>query len=239
MNDSPARALVAEAIGTFALCFVGILSINVGSNELVTVALAHGLTIAVMVAALGSHSGGHFNPAVTIGFMSTGRMPLPRGLAYIGAQIGGAVLGAMAVAGPFRYEFVEAGTPSIASRVPMGSAILMELIATFFLVLVIFGTAVDDRAPKSVYPFAIGLTITACIMALGPVTGAALNPARAFGPAIVTWVWSSDHLVYWIGPIVGAVLAAWLQHGFLLRASPSPAVATRGGPAPSEERGNP
>ncbi|HEU0012221.1 MAG TPA: aquaporin [Longimicrobium sp.] len=238
MNDSPARALVAEAIGTFALCFVGILAAFSSRGDLTVVALAHGLIIFVMVAALSAHSGGHFNPAVTLGFVATGRMSPLRGAGYVLAQIVGAVLGSAAVSWPFRLELVELGSPALVKDVTFGTGLVMEIVATFFLVLVIFGTAVDSRAPKAVYPAAIGLTITACIMAIGPITGAALNPARAFGPSVVTWIWD-DHVLYWIGPVLGGVLAAWLQHGFLLRGAPSPAVATRGGPAPSEERGNP
>ena len=242
MNQSPARALTAEAIGTFALCFIGILAINVdlitggeGAASLTTIALAHGLTIAVMIAALGALSGAHFNPAVTAGFVATGRMTPVRGAQYAAAQLGGAVLASLLVAFLFGREVVAGGTPAVAETVRPLGGMLVEVVTTFFLVLVIFGTAVDERAPKSVFPLAIGLTVALDIMATGPITGAAMNPARAFGPALVGGAWSS-HWVYWVGPILGGILAAVLQHRFLLEASPSLATASRGGPAPSEMR---
>jgi aquaporin Z len=243
MNDSPARALTAEAIGTFALCFIGILSINLdaitgaeGTTSLVTVAFAHGLTIAVMVAALGALSGAHFNPAVTAGFVATGRMAPVRGAQYVGAQVAGAALASLLLAFLFGREVVAAGTPAVANNVhPVGGAVV-ELVTTFFLVLVVFGTAVDDRAPKSLFPLAIGLTVVLDIMATGPITGAAMNPARALGPALVGGMWEA-HWVYWVGPLLGAIAAAFLQHRFFLAHAPSAETAARGGPAPSEERG--
>lgn len=243
MSDSPARALTAEAIGTFALCFIGILAINTdaitgatGTASLVTVALAHGLTIAVMVAALGALSGAHFNPAVTAGFVATGRMTPVRGAQYVGAQVAGAVLASLLVAFLFGREVVAAGTPAMADNVhPLGGAVV-EAVTTFLLVLVVFGTAVDERAPRSVYPLAIGLTVAVDILATGPITGAAMNPARALGPALVGGTWTA-HWVYWVGPLLGGIAAAFLQNGFFMVRAPSLETAIRGGPAPSEERG--
>lgn len=243
MNDSPARALTAEAIGTFALCFIGILAINVdaitgaeGTASLATIAFAHGLTIAVMIAALGAISGAHFNPAVTAGFVATGRMTAARGVQYAAAQVGGAALASLLIAFLFGRDVVAAGTPAVASNVhPLGGA-MVEFVTTFFLVLVIFGTAVDHRAPKSVYPLAIGLTVALDIMATGPITGAAMNPARALGPALVGGEFSA-HWVYWLGPILGGVAAAFLQHRFFMVTAPGPETATHGGPAAAEERG--
>jgi len=107
-------------------------------------------------------------------------------------------------------------------------------VATFFLVLVVFGTAVDERAPKSVFPFAIGLTIMVGILAIGPITGGALNPARAFGPAIATGVFERSW-VYWVGPLIGGILGGAMGNFMMVRA-PSPEVAEHGGPAPSEKR---
>ena len=245
MNDSPARALTAEAIGTFALCFIGVLAISndaiagtEGMASLATIAFAHGLTILVMVAALGALSGAHFNPAVTAGFVATGRMSPVRGAQYVGAQLAGAALASLIVAYLFGRDIVAAGTPAMAGNVhPVGGAVL-ELVTTFFLVLVVFGTAVDERAPKSVFPMAIGLTVALDIMAIGPITGAAMNPARAFGPALIGGAWA-DHWVYWVGPLAGGVLAAFLQHRFLMDRAPSLATAVRGGPAPEEQRGHP
>ena len=243
MQDSPARALVSEAIGTFALCFVGILAINAGAVtgqagvvSLATVALAHGLTILVMIAALGANSGAHFNPAVTFGFVITGRMTPARGAMYWAAQIGGALLASAIVAALFGGQVVADGTPALGSGITGAQGVVLELVATFFLVLVIFGTAVDERAPKSLFPIAIGLTVALDIMAIGPITGAAMNPARALGPALAGGQWA-DHWVYWAGPLAGGALAAYLAHAFLVPRAPSLETAERGGPAPAEKRG--
>jgi MIP family channel proteins len=187
----------------------------------------------VMVAALGHHSGGHFNPAVTIGFLVTRRMDPARAGLYMAAQLLGAVLGSGLVAAMYDFGAVSLVEP--AAGVSASGVIVSEAVATFFLVLVVFGCAVDERAPKSVYPFAIGLVITAGILAIGPLTGAALNPARALGPALVLNVWDG-HWMYWIGPLLGGVAAGLLQDRVLMDRAPSPAVAERGGPAPSERR---
>jgi aquaporin Z len=246
MHDSPARPLVAEAIGTFALCFVGVLAINVGrltdapagTVTLTTIALAHGFTILVMVAAFGAISGAHFNPAVTFGFVVTRRMTPARGAMYWAAQLLGAFIAGALLVMVFGAKTVRDGTPGVFEGVEPGAAILLEAVATFFLVLVIFGTAVDERAPKSVFPIAIGLTVALDIMAIGPLTGAAMNPARAFGPALASGAWD-NHLVYWVGPLLGSAAAALLQHHFLMGRAPSPAVAEHGGPAPQEQRRSP
>jgi MIP family channel proteins len=221
----------AEAIGAFALIFVGVLSITAagiagspGAANLTSVALAHGFTIAVMVAALGAISGGHFNPAVTFGFVITGRMGARLGLVYGVAQLAGATVAALLLTGMFSVPAVGGGTPDLASGVGSGTGIVIEAVTTFFLVLVIFGTAVDRRAPVAVFPLAIGLTIALDIMAVGPLTGAAMNPARAFGPALASGHWS-HHLVYWAGPLAGAAAAAFVQQGLLME-RPAPASRT-------------
>ncbi len=225
MSGDGMKRAVAEAIGTFALIFIGVLSISgpgiVGAPGLVnltSVALAHGLTIAVMVAALGAISGGHFNPAVTFGFVITGRMRVATGLIYWVSQLAGAAAAGLLLAALFGAASVRAGTPDLVPEIGTGTGILIEAIATFFLVLVIFGTAVDHRAPAAVFPLAIGLTITLDIMAVGPLTGGAMNPARAFGPALASAHWP-HHLVYWAGPLIGGALAALLQHGYLMERS--------------------
>ncbi len=208
---------VAEAIGTFALSFIGVLAISspsiVGITDpianLASIGLAHGLTIAVMVAALGAISGGHFNPAVTFGFVVTGRMTPVTGLVYWIAQLVGAALAGLLLVGMFGTTPVANGTPDLGKNVSLVAGIVAEAVTTFFLVLVVFGTAVDERAPKSVFPLAIGLTVALDIMAIGPITGGAMNPSRTFGPALASGHWD-NHLVYWVGPILGAVAAAIL-----------------------------
>jgi aquaporin TIP len=236
------RVFVAEAIGTFALIFIGVLAISGvriaglpdGTANLASIGLAHGLVIAVMVAALGAVSGGHFNPAVTFGFLLTGRMPPLTAMMYWGAQLIGAVVGGLLIAGLFGTGSVAGATPDLGKNVGFAAGVVMEAVTTFFLVLVVFGTAVDVRAPKGLYPLAIGLTVALDIMAIGPLTGAAMNPARTFGPALASGHWD-NHLVYWIGPLLGGATAALVQHFFLMEAAPS--VAKRGGPILGQQRG--
>jgi MIP family channel proteins len=226
MRDS-LRHFVAEFIGTFALVFVGGAAI-IGATgtqmdaALVAVALAHGLILAVLVSATMRISG-HFNPAVTIGFLAARRIePIMAGV-YIAAQIIAAILAAYAlkallpesVAGPARY-----GAQSIASEITITQAIGLEAIATFFLVFVIFGTAVDPKAPR-IGGLAIGLTLSAAIFAIGPFTGGSLNPARSFGPAVVAGIYEGQ-AAYWIGPILGAVAAALLYDTLFIRREREP-----------------
>jgi aquaporin Z len=211
-------ALVAEAIGVFALSFIGILAIHsLGGAPagLIGIALAHGLILAVMISAFGATSGGHFNPAVTAGLFFGKKISLPDALAYVAAQCFGGLLAGLAVAaihGPDGPAVVAAGTPTF-SKLPFGS-FLAELIATFFLVTAVWGTAVDPRAPK-IGGFGIGLTVAADILAIGPFTGAAMNPARAFGPALAAALTGGPynwhhHWIFWAGPIAGGVFASIL-----------------------------
>jgi aquaporin Z len=243
MREHWSRVAIAEALGVFALTFVGILAIGggplvgaEGASTLANVAFAHGLTIAVMVAALAAISGAHFNPAVTFGFVVTGRMAPSTGLLYGAAQLVGGLAAAGLLRALFGAAFVAGGTPALSPAVSPTQGIVLEAVATFFLLLVIFGSAVDERAPRSVFPMAIGFTIVLDIMAIGPLTGAAMNPARAFGPALVGGHWA-HHLVYWVGPLLGGALGAAVAHFLLITRAPSAAVAERGGPTPSEQRG--
>lgn len=236
------KIALAELIGTFALCFVGVLAIsgggiiNVpGAASLTTIALAHGFTIFVMVAALGAISGAHFNPAVTFGFVITGRMNPVTGIIYWVSQLAGATIAGFLLVLHFGTVPVANATPDVAAAIPMATAIMLEAAATFMLVLVIFGSAVDPRAPKSVYPLAIGLTVALDIMAIGPLTGAAMNPARVFGPALASGHWN-NHAIYWIGPLIGAAMGALVYHFVLAEPMAPVSPETRGGPTPSEER---
>jgi MIP family channel proteins len=215
MPDTWIRNAVTEALGVFTLCFIGILAINSG-NDLTGIALAHGLAIGVMVAALGHVSGGHFNPAITLGLLLGRKIDAPMAGVYWAAQLLGGVLAAVVVAltAPTGREAVAIGTPVLADDVNVLVGIVLEMIATFFLVLVVYGTVVDRRAPASVYPFAIGLTITIGILAIGAYTGGALNPARGFGPALVSGEWGGT-LAWLIGPLLGGV-AAWALHTYVL-----------------------
>lgn len=216
------KPLLAEGIGTFTLIFAGAGAIianeaSHGGVSLLGIALAHGLAIAVMVSALGAISGGHFNPAVTFGFLASGRIAAARAFAYLIAQLAGATLGGLALWAAYPHgsaAAVHLGTPSLAPGLSAAAGILLEAIGTFFLVIVVFGTAVHPAAPR-LGGLAIGLTITMDILAFGALTGAAVNPARAFGPALVSGAWG-DQLVYWIGPLIGGGVAGALYGGAYL-----------------------
>jgi MIP family channel proteins len=209
------RALVAEFIGTFALIFVGVLAICSG-GDITAVALAHGITIAVMASATAAISGGHVNPAVTTAMITTGRIKLGAGLAYIVFQLLGGVAGAYAASyavGPKALAAAGHGLPALANGVDVSRGIFVEAILTFFLVFTIFGTAVDKRAPK-VGGLYIGLAITLDIFAGGPITGAAMNVARWFGPAVYAGDFK-DAIVYIVGPLLGAGLAGIVYSSML------------------------
>ncbi|MBI4497704.1 MAG: aquaporin [Chloroflexi bacterium] len=222
MPNTLVRPAVAEFIGTFALIFIGAGSIVVnafttpqgghGFSTLAGVALAHGLTIFAMAAALGHISGGHFNPAVTVAFLVTGRLNPATGALYIVSQLLGAALAAFILVATMPAEAVAAaqlGATLLAPGVSPAQGLLLEVVATFFLVSVIFGSAVDPRGAGAIAPLAIGMTVALDILAIGPLTGASMNPARSFGPALLLGAWS-DHWVYWVAPILGGVVAALL-----------------------------
>ena len=226
MRDS-LRHFVAEFVGIFALVFVGggaiIMAGKPGSGiGLVEIALAHGLALAIMVTATMRVSG-HLNPAVTLGFLATRRIePMMAGV-YIVAQILGAVLASYALRAltpEALFTAARGGGQAVSLDVTTMQAITLEAIATFFLVFAVFGTAVDPSAPK-VGGFAIGLTVAADILAIGPLTGASMNPARSFGPAVASGVYEGQ-VVYWLGPIVGAILAALLYDRLFLPRAAEP-----------------
>lgn len=219
------RKLIAELLGTFFLCFAGIgailctqAPINSGAG-LVGVALAHGLALSVAVHAFGGICGAHFNPAVTIGFLSTGRIAVPLAGLYIVSQLAGAALAAAAcnfIFPPWVVDTAKLGIPLPGEDVKLPALLVTEFILTFLLMTAIFGTAVDERGQAvKIGGFGIGLTVTFDILCAGPVTGASMNPARSFGPALVYghFAW---HWCYWAAPIAGAVVAALLYHHVLL-----------------------
>lgn len=226
MRDSW-RHFVAEFIGTFALVFVGGAAIMIAKDTnspagLLGIALAHGLILAVMVSALMRISG-HFNPAVTIGFVVTRRIEVTMAGVYIVAQILGAILGAYVLKWTFPFTLFEAtrgGGQAVALQVTGGQAFLLEFVATFFLVLVVFGTAVDPKAPR-IGGLAIGLTVAADILAIGPLTGGSMNPARSFGPAVASGVFEAQ-IIYWAAPIAGGIVAALLYEYLFLRRDTEP-----------------
>jgi aquaporin TIP len=218
--DSVRRG-VAEFVGSFALTFVGAGAIAVtAGGDLVAIALAHGLVIAVMASAVGHISGGHFNPAVTFGFLVARRMEPALAIVYWISQMLGAVLGAVVlvlVVPDALTEPVNLGAPALGDGVGAGAGFGIEAILTFFLVWVIFASAADPRGTfKSIAGLAIGFTITLDILIGGPLTGAAMNPGRAFGPQLVDGYWS-DAWVWYLGPLLGGGAAALLYEWLYLR----------------------
>ncbi len=225
-----AKPAVAEFIGAFGLTFMGAGSIVATQGQnLPAIAFAHGLAIALGVLALGKISGGHFNPAVTIAFLVTNKISVVNAIVYIVSQLLGAVFAGFAVLyffPPTMVAAVSLGNPELAPGVSFVSGVMIEMVLTFFLVLVIFGTAVDSRGLGNFAGFAIGLTITMDIFAAGPLTGAAMNPSRAFGTAVPVFIagggsFLTNHLVYWVGPIVGGAFAGLLYDLLFMEKQPS------------------
>jgi aquaporin TIP len=217
--DENLGKLLAEVVGAFTLIFIGGGAILSG-GDLVGVAIAHGLAIAVMVCALGHISGGHFNPAVTFGFLVTRRMePLQCG-AYVVAQLLGATLAAIGLKVAWPDDVSEAANvavPALGSATDIGAGIFLEAVTTFFLVFVVFAVAVDKRGSfKFVAGLPIGFVILMDILAIGPLTGGAMNPARWFGPALIGGSWD-DAIVWIIGPLLGGAIGAVLYDQLLLR----------------------
>jgi len=227
------KPLLAEALGTFFLCFIGIGAICAFAAGapvgLLGIAVAHGLALAIGVTVTGPISGGHLNPAVTAAFVATGRMLPTTGLKYVGSQCLGAVVAALLAGAVFAganakvepgkkkvsvLEAAQFGTPTPNAKFSAGSVFVAEAALTFLLVTAVFGTAVDGRAPR-LGGLAIGLTVFFDILMGGAVSGAAMNPARVFGPALVGGVWKW-HLLYWAGPVFGGCLAGIFYTWFYL-----------------------
>ena len=216
------RPLTAEFIGTFGLVFIGAGSIVVneasGALGLLGIALAHAIVLSVMVTALMRISGAHFNPAVTFGLWLANKIEAKDAGFYVLTQLVAAVVAALLVktllpsgAG----EITGYGVPRIASDVDLIQAIVIEAILTFFLVSAVFGTAVSPEAPSGIGGFGIGLVLLFDILVGGPLTGAAMNPARAFGPAAIANDWIGQG-AFWIGPLLGGAVAALVWGKVLL-----------------------
>jgi aquaporin Z len=226
MERGMAERLVAEFVGSFTWIFIGAGSIiamttfGVGSVGIIGIALAQGIAIAVMVTAVGHVSGAHFNPAITIGAWITQKIQSSQAIAYIVTQLAAGSAGALLLRACLPKQVVNNanyGVPLIPQGISNGQAVLIEFILTFFLVWVVFATAIDpEGAFGKVAGLAIGLVITMDILMGGFFTGAAMNPARHFGPALLAGKWSS-WWVWWVGPIAGSIVAAAVYDGLIIR----------------------
>lgn len=216
--------LIAEFIGTFAFVFIGAGAAAVlggtGLSGIAAIAFAHGLTIMVFAFAYGSISGGHMNPAVTIGVLAAGAMCRRDALGYVIAQLVGAIAGALLLLAVLGSAANGLGMPQLAQGLVLGATtvtitpatgFVIEAVLAFFLVTVVLSTAVAGRA-GNLAPLAIGMTLTVNIVMGGALTGAAFNPARALGPMVATGKFT-DAWLYMIAPLVGAVIAALVHLG--------------------------
>ncbi len=214
------RALVAEFVGTFFFVFLGagvIVTDQLTGGKmlgLLGIALCHGLALSLAVTATMRVSGGHLNPAVTVGLWSIGKIRTRLAAGYIVVQLLGSLLAAVILIAVFDkavWDPVHLGTPALAAGVGRKLGIGLEIVLTFFLLFAILGTAAYAKSPIQIGGFGVGLTVFADILVGGPLTGASMNPARSFGPAIVSG-FVANHWVYWLGPIVGALIATNLYY---------------------------
>ena len=225
MSNRLAPKLLAELIGTFAFVFIGagasaIVGDGVGLPGIAAIAFAHGLTITAFAFAYGPVSGGHMNPAVTVGVLVAGAMRTGEAAGYIVSQVVGGVIAAYLLQTVLNGPATGLGTPALAHDLALGNTTLtvtpwagfvIEAVLAFFLCTVVLSTAVAGRA-QNLAPLAIGMTLTLNIIMGGPLTGAAFNPARALGPMVATGHFN-DAWLYLVAPIVGAIVAAILHTG--------------------------
>jgi aquaporin Z len=220
---STLRPLVAELIGTFFLVFCGVGAAvselyRSGTVGFVGIAIANGVALAIGISATMAASGGHLNPSVTIGLWSIGRIDPIKATQYIIAQLAGAILAVLAV--KFLYPDVAGqiaiyGAPRLATDVTVTQGILIEAIMTFLLAFAVMGTIVDGRAPK-MGGLGVGLIVVCDVLAGGQMTGAAMNPARAFAPMLVGGMWTGV-AIYWVGPVLGAIAAMQIYERVIMQ----------------------
>lgn len=220
------RATLAEFIATLLFIFLGagtvvvtggLLKDGLTSARLVAIALAHGLTIALLVSATAKISGGHINPAVTFGAWITGKIDLAKAIMYVVAQLVGAVVGAWLLKAVIPAAAQgNLGAHGLGAGITVGGGLLAEIVLTFALVFVVFATAMDPKGLGHLAPAAIGLTVLVDHLFGVPVTGASMNPARSFGPALMAGAWD-NHWIFWVGPLIGGGLAALVYEFLFLR----------------------
>lgn len=218
VRSAKVRRMIAEAIGTFFLVLIGpgAVMVNAFSGGAVGqtgIALAFAFVVTAMIFALGHLSGAHINPAVTLAFWSVRRFPRAEVVPYIAAQCAGAAVASIALVAVLgRAGQLGATLPVIGRAKAFG----LEWLLSFALMLVIMGVATDKRVPDGFAALAVGLTVGFCALMGGPLTGASMNPARSFGPALVGGLWTA-HWLYWMAPITGMLAAArvyeYLRHG--------------------------
>jgi MIP family channel proteins len=239
MSNRFAAKLLAEFVGTFALIFIGagagaVVGDGVGLPGIVAIAFAHGLTVMAIAFAYGAVSGGHFNPAVTVGVLAAGAITVKEAAGYIVSQLIGGIVGALLLLAVLGGATTDLGAPALAHNLALGATALtvtpwagfvIEAVLAFFLVTVVLGTAVAGRA-RNLAPLAIGMTLTLNIIMGGALTGAAFNPARALGPMVATGNFS-DVWLYLAAPIIGAIVAAILHTGLARLAQEGIAAAQR------------
>jgi aquaporin Z len=217
VNYRTLRAPTAEFIGTALFVLVGAGSAVTNVAGALGVALANGLGLALAVTIMMPISGGHLNPAVSFALWLGKQIDAVTLGKYVLAQLLGAIVAALLIKAFFPVSAVRMtslGTPQVSGTIGFGAAVGLEALFTFFLVTAVYGTCVSPQKER-VAGFAIGLVVLVCVLGGGVLTGAALNPARAFGPALVAWDWHAQ-AVYWIGPLLGAAAAAGLWRYLLL-----------------------
>lgn len=235
------RAILSELLGTFLFCFIGIAAVLAtfppidSGGGLPGVALAHGLGIAIAVNCFWGHGGAHFNPAVTIALLTVGKIKLPLAIQYIAVQILAATLASLCCVIIFPQAVIDAGMLAIPRPgifpgesqpwITSAGILFVEFLLTFLLMTAIYGAALDPTSKRmNIAAFGIGLAVTALILAGGPITGASMNPARSLGPALVYSLYEGSrsdtafqlHWCYWVAPIAGAIVAAWVYESFML-----------------------
>lgn len=217
------RPVLAEFFGVTLFVCVGCLSVSTGpAPEPIVIAFAHGLTIALLVIGLGDVSGAHVNPAVTAAALLAGAITPVKAVLYVVAQLLGGICGAGLTRGILsstEYETIGGGAHNLASGVTAGQGMLCEIVLTVVLVLTILMAAVDPKHKSVLAPLAIGFAVVVDILAGIGITGASMNPARSFGPAVMMSHFTSKfwdyHYIYWVGPFGGAIVAGVWYRLFL------------------------
>ena len=244
------RNWFAEAIATYALVFFGPLAIilsvvafgdGLSIESIIMISLGHGAAIGLMVYAFGHISGAHINPAVTIPMMITKRISVADGIGYIIFQLIGAVVAAFSLKAILpeigaKVNFGTQGGPSELLNNSVMAGITVEIILTFFLVTVIFLTAVHKKAPAGIHGISIGGMVFLLHIVGVPLTGASMNPARTFGPAVVSGFWEL-HWLYWLAPIVGGIIAGVIMnYVFVNNAEPKTKSVSRSSSAGKSQK---